>query len=175
MLRRFAQTIFLAFVVFCISGLVCALDAQQTPSWPDYELLIRGADAAHVPRAPVLAIAWIESGDNLNPALRGHTCWNARVHHGDCEWGRFQIKPSTARQRCPGLDITTVHGNYVCFFVMFREDWAQYGPLEAIRRHHGGTPAENAVYLGKIFPVLAWVAMTDVITTSPACPLMGQL
>src|SRR3989442_6143410 len=122
-------------------------------AWPDSARLGGLADTAGVPPAAVLALAWEESGTNLDPRLRGHRCWyqvRARTdttvtvearrmiwstysdtitritrragvthHERDCEVGRFQIKPSTARQRCPAIAVSTYAGNLACFAQMF--------------------------------------------------------
>lgn len=112
---------------------------------PDQAHLVHLADSAGLPPAVVEAIAWQESGVNLSPTLRGHHCWwSTRVgetltihHERDCEVGRFQIKPSTGRARCPGLNIWVYDGNTHCFVTMFAADVRQYGLTAAIKRHNG--------------------------------------
>lgn len=149
------------------------------PFWPDWNILTHMADVAHVPHGPVAAIAWLETRDNMDSAVRGHHCWHDRgervsamdtvhwatsVHTPNCEVGRFQIKPSTARARCPNLDIFTRQGNYICFFWMFHQDFDRYGAMEAIKRHHGGTPQQNAAYFREALKVIALVALTETWT-----------
>lgn len=126
--------------------MIAALLLTLQIAMPDSTNLRRLADSANVPASAVLAIAWQESNANLDPRLRGHHCWwsirrdsaTVIVHHEpDCEVGRFQIKPSTARSRCPGLSIWHYDGNVQCFLKMFREDVDRYGVIDAIRRHNG--------------------------------------
>lgn len=121
--------------------------------------LIRGApDDVHLrylalqkhlqPRA-VIAIAYEESAHNLDPRLRGHFCWWKGHHERDCEVGRYQIRPSTARSRCRGLNIWTYGGNTACFIKMFAEDTQRLGLERAIRAHNGsGDIAED--YLTRV-------------------------
>ena len=138
--------------------------------WPDFEQLQHEAAVTLTPTAPVLAIAWIESRTDTNPHLRAHYCWNAQRHSPDCEVGRFQIKPSTAKVDCPGLDIFTTFGNHACFFTRFDETLIRgHSVREAIRRHHGGTPAGNATYLAKIEHIVTELGLNEILPLSPAC------
>src|SRR5207247_666636 len=97
---------------------------------PDQAHLTALADSANVYAPAVLAIAWEETRTNMNPHVRGHHCWwslrlsdsTLVVHHEkNCEVGRFQIKPSTARHRCTGLNIWTYEGNVRCSIKMLAE------------------------------------------------------
>jgi len=99
-----------------------------------------GAATQHLSPQRVEAVARVESGCNLSPLLRAHACWNRVVRLRDCEVGRFQIKPSTARARCRGLNVFTYSGNVACFFRMFGEDWARGGRTYATLRHNGSGP-----------------------------------
>lgn len=144
------------------------------PHWPDRAHLdsVAGRDSL-----VALAVAWQESGANLNPRLRGHHCWysylqynipahqdtnvvvthKSVVHHeADCEVGRFQIKPSTARRRCPGLNVWTYDGNVRCFVHMLEEDAAAGGMLYAIRHHNGSGP-RAADYLQRVLATIGWI------------------
>jgi hypothetical protein len=147
------------------------LPRQARPHWVDGVGLIDLADSAHIDERATLAIAWEESRDNLNPHLRGHHCWysymtvsgdsvRVRHHHDpDCEVGRFQIKPSTARRRCPGLDIFTYGGNTRCFAKMFAAD-AAYRDIAYAITHHNGRGPRAREYLNRVLAVIGWIAVT---------------
>lgn len=116
-------------------------------------LALHCADDAHLrylahrdslPAARVLSIARVESGCNLNPKLRAHASTRDR------EVGRFQIKPSTARMRCPGVNVFTYAGNVACFLKMFREDVRGFGVTDATVRHNGYGPAGAYEFLYKV-------------------------
>ena len=77
---------------------------------PDAWLLKQYADSARVPPVLVWAVAYQESEHNLNPALRGHHCAKLPT----CEVGRFQILPSTAKVRCPDLNVFIYRDNIKC-------------------------------------------------------------
>ncbi len=88
------------------------------------------------------------------------------VHHEkNCEVGRMQIKPSTARIRCPGKDIFTYDGNLACFAKMFAED-AQMGntlyggTIWAIRHHNGAGPQADA-YVKRVLQTIGWLTVTE--------------
>lgn len=156
-------------------------DRRASPlTMPDRGVLTSIADAHRLNHRAVLAIAWAESGSNTNPALRGHHCWysvpphweyrqinkdftqpymdslyvpRTAHHERDCEVGRFQIKPSTARRRCVGLDIFTYNGNMLCFFQMFWED-TQVGGTEYAIRHHNGSGPMTYLYRDRVFQTM---------------------
>jgi len=166
----------------------CPLFAQSY-RWPDRARLKALADSAGIDQRAVLAIAWEETADNIDPRVRGHHCWYVippradtvwtrtwphilepsrpvidtviviprRTHHEpDCEVGRFQIKPSTARFRCPNLNVFTYDGNLTCFARMFAQDAAKGGNLYAITRHNGAG-AKAAEYLGRVLKTVGWL------------------
>lgn len=91
------------------------------------------------------AVARVESGCNLNPRLRGHHCLTLR----DCEIGRFQIKPSTARLRCRGLNIRRYHDNVVCAAVILQQNIRSRGMVDGTRVFNGTGPATYE-YLYKV-------------------------
>lgn len=131
----------------------------------------------------LMAMIWEESQNELRPNLRGHLCWYTRparedeldtlglsrheslverrdtvflVHHEpDCEVGRAQIKPSTARRRCKGLTIWTHDGNVQCAVKMFAEDVAKYGVAKAVCVHNTGWPLKRCPYAERI----AWTLL----------------
>lgn len=125
--------------------------------WPDAHYLVHQADAAGLPRALVLAVAWTESRTNLNPKLRGHHC-HAQAN---CEVGRYQIKPATAALRCPGFDIRRYSGNVGCWLQMAAEDYADGGTERVLKRQIGtglGTAYQQA-YLEKVYGVIGRLAV----------------
>jgi hypothetical protein len=154
--------------------LVLALALCHTP---DAHRLHEYSAMYAVPLEIVERVACMESGDNLSPRLRGHRCWwsldlsdpsvtevlvfpGEKVvrahghtwllhHEPSCEVGRFQIKPTTARLRCPGVNVFTREGNYQCFFTMFSEDMRARGLSYAIR-HHNGAGDHARWYLRRI-------------------------
>ena len=144
---------------------------MQASRIPDRARLEELADTNGIPTAAVLAVAWIETHDNLDPHIRGHHCWWERkifvgdvarklVHHErNCEVGRFQIKPQTAIARCPGYDVFTYEGNLNCFAKMFGEDMEAKGVLFAITNHngHGDLATE---YLARALAVGGRIAFT---------------
>jgi hypothetical protein len=108
------------------------------------------AREAGIPPARLEAVARVESGCNLSPRLRAHWCWHGvqaekvsqgdglpapevrrpAVHARDCEVGRFQVKPSTARRWCPGLDVFAYRGNTACavrFLARLLDAWGVVG------------------------------------------------
>ncbi len=95
---------------------------------------------AGLPPLVVEAIAEQETAGNLDPAIRGHACRGRQ----DCDVGRFQIKPSTAAARCPGVDVRTYRGNTECFLAMFGQDARAHGVRYAIRHHNGNGPSSVA-------------------------------
>lgn len=126
---------------------------------PDRAHLVHLADSANVPSGEVMAIAYEETGLSLLPSIRGHHCWYSYhvdsntvvVHHErDCEVGRFQIKPSTGRARCSGINIWTYEGNTNCFIRMFSEDVKRFGVARAICRHNTGQPLKRCPYAERI-------------------------
>ena len=108
------------------------------------------ARAVGLPDRRVEAIARVETACNLNPRLRAHDC---RAPRRDCEVGRFQIKPSTARQRCSCVDVRTYRNNVACFLLTFAEDRARFGLTDATVRHNGYGPAGAYEYLYKVLKV----------------------
>lgn len=94
------------------------------------------AEQAAIPPTRFEAIARVESACNLNPRLRAHQC--AAAH--DCEVGRFQIRPSTARRRCPGVNIRTYRGNVDCAVRIFGENVDRWGVTDGTRRFNGAGP-----------------------------------
>lgn len=91
---------------------------------PDAGLLAVYADSARVPHVVAWAIAWQETRHDLNPALRGRAG----------EVGRLQVLPSTARSRCPRLDIYTYTGNLACGMRLLRWRFEQRGSWAAAIR-----------------------------------------
>lgn len=83
------------------------------------------------------------------------------VHHEkNCEVGRYQIKPSTARRRCPELDVFTYGGNLACFVRMFKEDADGDGKLYAIT-HHNGSGAKAREYLDRVLRTVGRIALAE--------------
>ena len=113
----------------------------------DYHLKYESARAG-LPEERILAIARVESACNLDTRLRAHNC-NPR----DCERGRFQIKPSTARRACPDLDTRRYTGNVACFFRIFGENVRRFGLTEATVRQNGYGPAGAYEFLYKVLKV----------------------
>jgi hypothetical protein len=103
------------------------------------------AQAEAFPPTRFEAIARVESGCNLATRLRGHHCLAKR----DCEVGRFQIKPSTARKRCPGYNIWTYDGNVRCALTILGDNRVLLGLTDATRRFNGAGPA-SFEYLYKV-------------------------
>lgn len=155
-----------------------ALLLLQAVVVPDSVQLRQVAVAANVPYAVVAAIALEETGANLSPTLRGHYCWygykslvvnpvsngidTVRVvhHEKDCEVGRFQIKPSTAKGRCVGLNIWTYDGNIACFTKMFGEDTRRLGVIAAITKHNGsGLKARE--YTQRVLATVGRIVLTS--------------
>ena len=169
MMRQRLKLAVSAAFLFGLIALFAPRCAAQVPIWPDFVQLQHEAAETLTPGAPVLAIAWVESAADTNPHLRAHYCWNARRHDADCEVGRFQIKPSTAKHDCPGLDVFTTYGNHACFFSRFGHTLGRYGIREAIREHHGGTAAQNALYLARVERLVTELALSDILPLSPAC------
>lgn len=134
--------------------------------WPDERRLEQYAAVWDVDARVAKAMAWQESGANLDPSLRGHRCWydhrtviilpdgspyivRVEHHESNCEVGRFQIRPTTAAWRCKGINIFTREGNYHCYFKMFSEDSSSHGIEAAIRKHNGRGPM-TVVYLASV-------------------------
>lgn len=131
------------------------------PHWVDKRQLGALALTAGLPEAVVLAMAWQESGSNLNPALRGHHCWNETVGHlADCEVGRFQIKPSTGKARCPEFNVFTYRGNLDCFAKAFGEDYRVYGFSGAIERWNAGG-GHAPEYLEDVLAAVGWITLKE--------------
>jgi len=106
----------------------------------DAPTLALWSEAAGVPTLLTEAVAWTESGRSLDPTLRGAAG----------EVGRFQIKPATARERCPRQNIMTYHGNLACYLRMMRENYAACRDWRcAIARYNGQGPAA-AAYAGRV-------------------------
>ncbi len=101
------------------------------------------AEHAGLPPERVVAIASVETRCNLSPRVRGRAG----------EWGRFQIRVSTARRRCPGLNIRRYRGNVACFLVMFGQDVRRFGVTDATVRHNGYGPAGAYAFLYKVLKV----------------------
>ncbi len=81
------------------------------------------------------------------------------VHHEkNCEVGRFQIKPSTAKLRCPAWNVFTYGGNLACFAQMFAEDTKHGGTLYAIR-HHNGSGKQADEYLQRVLRTIGWLTV----------------
>lgn len=163
-LSIFLALVFVATIATCAKG-------QGHPRWLDGVTLLDVADSVHIDDRAMLAMAWEESRENLSPSLRGHRCWYThrmvvadsvvvRKHHEpDCEVGRYQIKPSTARRRCPGLNVFTYTGNIRCFAKMFAEDTEQHDRIYAITHHNGRGPRARE-YLTRVLAVIGWIAVT---------------
>lgn len=117
-------------------GVAVAVDTSAIGALqhPDAATLELWSEAAGVPVAFTYAMAWEETRNNPSPWVRGA--------HG--EYGRFQIKLTTARSRCPGLDVRQYDDNLACFLRMSREDWQKCGWACAARIHNGsGRRAEE--------------------------------
>ena len=127
---------------------------------PDITYLQERAKSAEVEWRVAVAISWEEARSNLNPWLRGHYCWNAAIRELNCEVGVFQIRVSTAKQRCPAVNIWTYEGNIACFFKMFKEDTQQLGVVGAITRHNGsGRPARD--YTERVLATVGRIVLTE--------------
>lgn len=141
-----------------------------TPHWLDKRFISRMADSLGVDTNLSLAVAWQESGGNLNPSLRGHHCWHGvstavdgtvigAVYLADCEVGRYQIKPSTAKARCRGLNIWKYRDNVICGLLILKGNLLKYGVVEAVERYNGSGPlARN--YAKSIFQVVGWLTLS---------------
>jgi hypothetical protein len=150
-------------VLWLVVTVLITSSPRSVVLWPDYEILSHEAAVTFVPLAPVLGIAWVESREDTNPTLRAHYCWHSGLHSPDCEVGRFQIKPSTAKANCPGLNIFTTIGNHTCFFHMFRANYERYGIDRAVKMHHSSpVPSENELYLAKVKSVVTAIGMNQI-------------
>lgn len=140
------------------------------PYWVDRSYLTQEALAARVPVELVLAVAWQESRGNLDPKLRGHHCWHGlqtladgtiagAVHLPDCEVGRMQVKPSTARTRCKGLNIWVYSGNIKCGVKILGEDIRKYGAMRAVEKYNGSGPLARK-YKEAILETVGWLTLT---------------
>jgi len=98
---------------------------------PDRYHLSRGLGVYGLEPRWVLAVAQAETGANASPRVRAHGCRGR-----NCAVGRFQILPSTARQRCPGFNIYEYHDNVACFLWMFSRDVIEGGVPLALRRQN---------------------------------------
>jgi len=117
----------------------------QLALMPDARYLHQQAVIVGVPTRAVWAVAYIESRNNLSPFLRGRAG----------EIGRFQIKASTARRRCVGINIWTHDGNTECFLHMFAADATAHGISEAICRHNG-LARERCAYGDRVLAQWKW-------------------
>jgi len=86
------------------------------------------AEMWRLPPQRVEAIARAESACNLDPKLLGHAC---RRTPRSCDRGRFQIRPATARRRCPTLDTRRYEDNVWCALGMLSADRARVGLTDA--------------------------------------------
>jgi len=151
-LTRFAFT--LAFTLVA----AVAAPAFAPGAEPDHASLVAsdpilGADAptlqlwsevTGVPAVLTEAVAYVESGHDLRPALRGRAG----------EWGRFQILPNTAARRCPNHDVATYQGNLACFFRIMRENYLRCRDWRcAIERYNGRGGAARA-YADRVLAVV---------------------
>src|SRR4029077_19542276 len=127
---------------------------------PDAFHLRYEAARAGLPPAAVLAVAEVESDCDVRPTLRGHYCWWRGHHPRNCEVGRFQIKPSTARARCPGFNVFHYEDNVECFLWMFKRDTLTGGLFFAVEHQNGGGRKARA-YVDKV--LARW--MRDEITS----------
>jgi len=182
--------VFLTILLWAVGATCFAsLAHAQNFRWPDAARLTTLAHTYAIDRPAVFAIAWEESAANdTNPLLRGHHCWwtaradsiprwanvNGHEHawtdtHGalhlthhepNCEVGRFQIKPSTAHGRCPGVDVLTYEGNITCFAMMFAEDTKAQGRLFAIKKQNGKGDKADA-YLKRVLYTIGWLTETE--------------
>lgn len=114
-------------------------------SHPDALRLRAAADALGVPYRYAYAIAWRETRNNDGPWTRGA--------HG--EYGRFQILPSTARSRCPGIDVGAYDGNVLCFMKLAREDLsACRGDVRCAARVHNGSGPRARAYADTVSAIV---------------------
>ena len=107
---------------------------------PDAGTLELWSEAAGVPAVFTYAMAWEETRNNPNPAVRGA--------HG--EYGRFQIKASTARLRCPGLVVTEYEDNLACFLRMAQQDYYKCGNWRCAARIHNGSGRRAEEYAARV-------------------------
>ena len=123
---------------------------------PDAALLAAYAGAARVPREGVWAIAWQETRHNLNPGIRGGLCRGKR----DCEVGRMQVKPSTARRVCPSLDIFTYDGNVRCSVGLLRSLYERRGSWAlAIRAYQCPSCTHATVYEKSVVSKIGYIEL----------------
>ncbi len=127
---------------------------------PDFAYLKALAISSGLDWRVVVAVAWEETRDNVNPWVRGSMCWNETIRDPECDAGRFQVRVSTARVRCPGKNIFTYSGNLACFAMMFAEDTRIGGTLSAIRRHNGsGRQADE--YVTRVLRIVGWLTVME--------------
>lgn len=119
---------------------------------PDAAELTLWSEAAGVPAAFTYAIAWEETRNNADPSVRGA--------HG--EVGRFQIKLSTARARCLGLNVTDYHDNLACFLRMTRQDWQKCGSWRCAARVHNGSGVRAERYANHVMGTVRMIVNAKV-------------
>jgi hypothetical protein len=107
------------------------------------------AARAGLPPKRVEAVAYAESACNLDPRLLGHRC---RATPRTCDRGRFQIRPATARSRCPDLNTRTYKGNVACALRMLAQDTRAVGLTDATIRQNGKGEAALA-YLRRVLKI----------------------
>lgn len=143
------------------------------PHWPDrYHLVITSLAAGVDPRV-TLGVAWVETRANLQTSVRDHTCWYREqvyipdsagaetrryiYHHArDCAVGRFQIRPSTARRRCPGLNVFRYRDNLACFLTMMQQDVPATGIERAIWTYN-----HSDAYVTDVLAVVGHLALAE--------------
>jgi hypothetical protein len=119
---------------------------------PDAPTLALWSEAAGVPALVTVTVAWTESGRNLDPTLRGAAG----------EVGRFQIRPSTARERCPRQNIDTYHGNLVCFLRLMRENYATCREWRCALAAYNGRGPAAAAYAARVFALVRQRVLAEV-------------
>lgn len=119
---------------------------------PDAATLQLWSEAAGVPAAFTYAVAWEETRNNADPSIRGA--------HG--EYGRFQIKLTTARVRCPGLNVKEYYDNLACFLRMSREDWMRSGSWRTAARTHNGSGVRAESYANKVMGTVRMIVSAKV-------------
>ena len=116
--------------------MIALLLALALPCGDSFHLQWVASHESTFPATRFAAIARVESGCNLNPRLRGHVG----------EIGRMQIKPSTAKRRCPGVNVRAYKGNVSCALRILEENMWRMGLTDATRRYNGSGP-DSYVYL----------------------------
>lgn len=130
---------------------ILADSAPGAARHPDSTALETFSRLVGVPPLFTFALAWEETRNNPDPKTRGK--------HG--EWGRFQVKETTARARCPGFNIKTAEGNLACFLKMAREDRIAGGSWWHAARVHNGSGEAARAYADRVIRTVGQLALSD--------------